>query len=64
MFFVCSHNAQHYQIRSWRTFPAKVTIPDAQDEKTPEDVPADDTGEDTGEDTRDTGDDQFQTPWY
>ncbi len=43
---------------------AKVTIPDAQDEKTPEDVPADDTGVDTGEDTGDTGDDQFQTPCY
>jgi hypothetical protein len=43
---------------------AKVTIPDAQDEETPEDVTGDDTGEDTGEDTGDTGDDQFQTPWY
>jgi len=32
---------------------AKVTIPDAQDEETPEDV----TGDDTGEDTGDTGDD-------
>ncbi len=42
---------------------AKDTIFDAQDE-TPVDVTVDDTGEDTGEDTRDTGDDQFQTPWY
>jgi len=49
---------------------AKVTIPDAQAEETPEDVTGDDTGEDTsdtgddtmdtGEDTGDTGDDQFQ----
>jgi len=40
---------------------AKVTIPDAHDEETPEDVTGDDTGEDTGdtgEDTGDTGDDQ------
>ncbi len=43
---------------------AKDTIFDAQDEETPEDVTADDTGEDTDEDTGDTGDDQFQTPWY
>ena len=45
----------------------KGTIFDAQDDETPEDVTADDTGEDTGEDTGDTGDtgdDQFQTPWY
>ena len=39
---------------------AKVTIPDAQDEETPEDVTGNDTGDDTGEDTGDTGDDQFQ----
>jgi len=45
---------------------AKVTIPDAQDEETPEDVTGDDTGEDTGEDTgddashSDTGDEQAQ----
>ena len=32
---------------------AKVTIPEAQDKETPEDV----TGDDTGEDTGDTGDD-------
>ena len=38
----------------------KGTILDAQDKETPEDVPGDNTGEDTG----DTGDDQFQTPWY
>ena len=38
---------------------AKVTIPDAHDEETPEDVTGDDTM-DTGEDTGDTGDDQFQ----
>ncbi len=39
---------------------AKVTIPDAQDEGTPEDVTGDDTGEDTGEDTGDTDDEQPQ----
>jgi len=44
---------------------AKVTIPDAHDEETPEDVTGtDDTGEDTGDGIGDgtsaTGDDQFQ----
>jgi len=37
---------------------AKVTIPDAQDEETPEDVTDDDTGEDTGDTGDDTGDEQ------
>ncbi len=38
---------------------AKVTIPDAQDEETPEDVTGDDTGEDTSDgNTGDTGDEQ------
>ena len=38
---------------------AKVTIPDAQDEETPEDVTGtDDTDEDTGDGTGDTGDEQ------
>ena len=39
---------------------AKVTIPDAQDEGTPEDVTGDDTGEDTGDTGDDTGDEQAQ----
>ena len=38
---------------------AKVTIPDAQDEETSEDVTGDDTGEDTSDgNTGDTGDEQ------
>ena len=52
---------------------AKVTIPDAQDKETPEDVTGDDTGEDpgdtgddasysdTGDDTMDTGEDTGDT---
>jgi len=39
---------------------AKVTIPDAQDKETPEEVTGDNTGEDTGEDTGDTSDEQSQ----